>query len=229
MHATLEPQLASGYDTAGTTPAADTDDTLRPAVARYIGGRRGFVDGALPPVGFVAVNALASAFMPRPDALKAAIATAVGTGLALLALRLARREPLQQAVRGLIGLALAAVFAARSGEARSFFLPGIYVDAAWAAILAGSILVGRPLIGSIHAAIFGRGAAWRRDAGLRRAFALVTLGWSAVYATRALVQAGFYRADEAGLLAASKLVLGWPLTILAVVLTLTYVRRATAR
>jgi hypothetical protein len=42
-----------------------------------------------------------------------------------------------------------------------------------------------------------------------------------------LVQAGFYRADEAGLLAASKLILGWPLTLVAVALTLMYVRRAT--
>jgi hypothetical protein len=201
--------------------------TLRPGIARYIGGRRGFIDGALPPVGFVAVNAVTGAFLARPDALRAAIATAVGTGLALVALRLARREPLQQAFRGLIGLAIAAVFAARTGEARDFFLPGIYVDAAWAAILATSIVAGRPLIGFVHAALFGRGAGWRSDTRLRRAFAIVTLGWAAVYATRALVQAGFYQADEAGLLAASKLILGWPLTLLAVGLTLMYVRRAT--
>ena len=210
-----------------STGQAPGQHTLRPGIARYIGGRRGFVDGALPPVGFVAVNATAGAFMARPDALRAAIATAVGTGLALVALRLARREPLQQALRGLVGLGIAAVFAARTGEARDFFLPGIYVDAAWAAILAISIVGGRPLIGFVYAALFGRGAGWRRDARLRRAFALVTLGWAAVYATRALVQAGFYSANEAGLLAASKLILGWPLTLVAVALTLIYVRRAT--
>ena len=219
MNGTFEPQPGTGHDLG--------QHRLRPGVARYIGGRRGFVDGALPPVGFVAVNAVAGAFLARPDALRAAIATAVGTGLALVALRLARREPLQQAFRGLIGLAIAAVFAARTGEARDFFLPGIYVDAAWAAILAGSIVLGRPLIGFVHAALFGRGAGWRRDMRLRRVFAIVTLGWATVYATRALVQAGFYQAGEAGLLAASKLVLGWPLTLVAVALTLMYVRRAT--
>lgn len=219
MSGTFEPQPGTGHR-AG-------QPTLRPGVARYIGGRRGFVDGVLPPVGFVAVSAVAGAFMARPDALRAAIATAVGTGLALVALRLARREPLQQAIRGLVGLAIAAVFAARSGEARNFFLPGIYVDAAWAAILAASIVAGRPLIGFVHAAVFGWGGSWRRDTRLRRAFAIVTLGWAAVYATRALVQAGFYRADDAGLLAASKLILGWPLTLVAVALTLMYVRRAT--
>lgn len=219
MNGSFGPQPGTGHDPG--------QPTLRPGIARYIGGRRGFVDGALPPVGFVAVNAVAGAFMARPDAIRAAIATAVGTGLSLVALRLARREPLQQAFRGLVGLAIAAVFAARTGEARDFFLPGIYVDAAWAAILATSIVAGRPLIGSVHAALFGRGAGWRRDTRLRRVFAIVTLGWVAVYATRALVQAGFYRADEAGLLAASKLILGWPLTLVAVALTLMYVRRAT--
>ena len=219
MKGTFELQPGRGQDPG--------QHTLRPGIARYIGGRRGFVDGALPPVGFVAVNAAAGAFMARPDALRAAIATAVGTGLALVALRLARREPLQQALRGLVGLGIAAVFAARTGEARDFFLPGIYVDAAWAAVLATSIVGGRPLIGFVYAALFGRGAGWRRDARLRRAFALLTLGWSAVYATRAVVQAGFYSANEAGLLAASKLILGWPLTLVAVALTLIYVRRAT--
>jgi len=219
MDGTFAPRPDTGQD-AG-------QHTLRPGIARYIGGRRGFIDGVLPPVGFVAVNAVTGAFLARPDALRAAIATAVGTGLALVALRLARREPLQQAFRGLIGLAIAAVFAARTGEARDFFLPGIYVDAAWAAILATSIVAGRPLVGFVHAALFGRGAGWRSDTRLRRAFAIVTLGWAAVYATRALVQAGFYQADEAGLLAASKLILGWPLTLLAVGLTLMYVRRVT--
>ena len=40
-------------------------------------------------------------------------------------------------------------------------------------------------------------------------------------------QAAFYQADQPGLLAASKLVLGWPLTIVAVVLTLALIRRTT--
>ncbi len=50
-----------------------------------------------------------------------------------------------------------------------------------------------------------------------------------MFALRAGVQAFLYGADRPGLLAAGKLLLGWPLTILAVVLTLAYVGRATAR
>ena len=56
---------------------------------------------------------------------------------------------------------------------------------------------------------------------------IATVGWSAVYALRAGVQAFLYREDLPGLLAVGKLLLGWPLTVLAVVLTLAAVRRAT--
>jgi hypothetical protein len=218
MNGTSEPQPGTGHDPG--------QHRLRPGIARYIGGRRGFVDGALPPVGFVAVNAVAGAFMARPDALRAAIATAIVTGLALVALRLARREPLQQAVRGLVGLAIAAVFAARTGEARDFFLPGIYVDALYGVAFAASAVVGRPAIGYLYGTLFGAGASWRRDRRLRRVLVVATYGWSLVFVVRTAVQAALYRADQPELLALAKVVLGWPLTAVAIAATLAAVRWA---
>ena len=47
-----------------------------------------------------------------------------------------------------------------------------------------------------------------------------------MFAVRAGVQALLYREDLPGLLAVGKLLLGWPLTLAAVVLTLAAVRRA---
>jgi hypothetical protein len=70
---------------------------------------------------------------------------------------------------------------------------------------------------------------WRDDPRLRRLFRLATSGWSAVFAVRAGVQAFLYREDLPGLLAVGKLLLGWPLTLAAVALTLAAVRRATRR
>ena len=49
---------------------------------------------------------------------------------------------------------------------------------------------------------------WRSDPRLRRRFAVATLGWSLVYATRAVAQAAFYVDDSPGFLAVTKLVLG---------------------
>jgi len=200
----------------------------RPRGIDALGGKRGLVDGGLPPLVFVVVNAVAGVQTTRPTALGAAIGAAAATGLGIVALRLVRRETLKQALGGLAGLTVAVVFAATSGEARGFFLPGIYVDAAYAVVFAGSALLGRPLAGTIYGLLFGQ-RQWRDDARLRRLFVLATFGWSAVFAVRAGVQALLYREDLPGLLAAGKLLLGWPLTLLAVALTLAAVRRASRR
>ena len=191
-----------------------------------LGGRRGLIDGAVPPVVFVATNALAGLVAPSTTVWWAAGA-ALAAGAWLLGARLARGQSLAPAARGLGGLVIAVAFAALSQDPRDFFLPGIYVDAAYALVLASSVVVGHPLIGYGYAVLFDQGHTWRRDRRLRRVFAVTTLGWSAVSAVRAVVQAGLYRADLTELLALAKLALGWPLTALALVVTVAAVRRAT--
>jgi hypothetical protein len=59
--------------------------------------------------------------------------------------------------------------------------------------------------------------------------AVATWGWALAYALRVAVQVFLYRLDEPELLALAKLALGWPLTAVAVVLTLRAARRATPR
>jgi len=218
-------QMRTGTGLA-STPAPTS---ARPRVVDVVGGKRGAVDGGLPPLVFVVVNAIAGALAARPAALVSAIGAAFATGLAIVGLRLARRESLTQALGGLAGLSVAVAFAALSGEARAFFLPGIYVDAAYAVVFAASAVIGRPLVGTLYGLLFGGLGQWRAQARLRRAFTIATLGWALVYALRAGVQAFLYGEDRPGLLAAGKLLLGWPLTIVAVVLTLAYIRRVTTQ
>ncbi len=208
---------------AGTSPRPAAPATGLPPA---LGGARGLIDGGLPPLVFVAVNAVAGAQTTRPAALGAAIGAAAAAGLGIVVLRLIRREPLRQALGGLAGLTVAVAFAATSGEARGFFLPGILVDAAYGLVFAGSALLGYPLVGTLYGLLYRR-SDWRDDARLRRLFVIATFGWSAVFAVRAGVQAFLYREDLPGLLAAGKLLLGWPLTIAAVALTRAAVRRAT--
>lgn len=199
---------------------------VHPAVTKLIGGRRGVIDGALPPIVFVATNALSGLVTHRSTALTVAASASVGVAAVLVLLRLLRREPLKQAAQGLVGLSLAVGFAVWSGEARDFFLPGMYVDAVYGVAFAVSVLVGRPLVGVIYGLIFQTGKTWRRDRRLRRIFTIATMGWAAAYALRTVVQVLLYDADRPELLAVSKLVLGWPLTALVVGLTLGAVRRA---
>lgn len=196
-------------------------------VLSRLGGRRGLIDGAVPPVVFVAANALAGLAVPPATTVWWAAGAALLAGASLLAARLARGESLAPAARGLGGLAIAVAFATLSGDPRDFFLPGIYIDAAYALVLATSVIVGQPLVAHGHALLLGHDDTWRRDSRLRRVFALTTLAWSAISAVRAAVQAGLYRAELTELLALAKLALGWPLTALAVVVTVAAVRRAT--
>jgi len=214
----------------GTTPRTGAPSAAAPptGLPPALGGTRGLVDGGLPPLVFVTVNTVAAAQTTRPTALVAAIGAAAATGLGIVALRLIRKESLRQALGGLAGLTVAVLFAATSGEARGFFLPGMLVDAAYGVVFAGSALVGYPLVGTLYGLLYRR-RDWRDDPRLRRLFLLATFGWSAVFAVRAGVQAFLYREDLPGLLAVGKLLLGWPLTIAAVALTLAAVRGATRR
>lgn len=210
-------------DTVSGEPAA------RPALVEALGGKRGLIDSGLPAVVFVLVHSVVQAFSSREAALNAAMVAAIAVGVLVVLLRLVRKETLQQAVSGFIGLAIAVFFARRSGEARGFFLPGIFINIAYGLVFLGSAVIGRPLVGAIYAAIEGLDRRWREDPRLRRVFAVATVGWSLVFASRALVQGVLYAMDRPGLLAASRLLMGWPLTIGAVALTVAYVKRARAR
>jgi hypothetical protein len=219
------------------TPADQLDDDrtvsgekpVGPALVESLGGKRGLIDSGLPAVVFVFVNAVVDAFAARSTALNVAIGAAVLCGLSVIVLRLRRKETVQQAVSGFLGLAIAVFFAARSGEARDFFKPGIYINMAYGAVFLGSVLVRRPLVGAIYSAIDGLGSTWRQDRRLLRVFSVATLGWAAVFGLRAVVQTLLYNADRPDLLAVSRLLLGWPLTIGAVALTVAFVRRSHRR
>lgn len=210
-------------DTVSSEPKA------KPALVEALGGKRGLVDSGLPAVVFVLVNSVVQAFWSREAALNAAMASAIGVGVLVVLLRLVRKETLQQAISGFIGLAIAVFFARRSGEARGFFLPGIFINITYGLVFLGSAVLGRPLVGAIYSAIEGLDKRWREDPRLRRIFLLATVGWSLVFASRAVVQGVLYAMDRPGLLAAARLLMGWPLTIGAVALTMAYVKRARAK
>ena len=205
------------------------EPAAKPALVDALGGKRGLIDSGLPAVVFVLVNSVVQAFSSREAALNAAIASAVGVGVLVILLRLVRKETLQQAISGFFGLAIAVFFARRSGEARGFFLPGIFINVAYGLVFLGSALIGRPLVGAIYSAIDGLDKRWREEPRLRRIFAVATFGWSLVFASRAVVQGVLYVMDRPGLLAAARLLMGWPLTIGAVALTVAYVKRARAK
>jgi len=204
-----------------TGPGGEGDATPgqrpKPLLVESIGGWRGLVDSGLPVVVFVAVNAAAG--------LTAAVWAAVASGVLLLVLRLARKESVQQAVSGFLGVALAAYIASRTGEARGFFLLGIWASFVYAGLFAASALVRWPLVGVVWEYVDGVGGQWRRDRALMRVYTWTTVVWVGVFLSRGLVQRFLYEEDRTGWLAVARLAMGYPLTVGALAVTVIAVRR----
>jgi hypothetical protein len=190
-----------------------------PMLVESIGGWRGLLDSGLPVVVFVVVNTVAG--------LRAAIWAAVGAGVVLFGVRLARRQTVQQALSGFFGILIAAFIANRTGEARGFFLFGIWASFVYAGVFLVSLLARWPLVGLIWEYADGRGigTAWRKDRPLMRVYTLCTLLWVLVFLARGLVQRYLYDQDLTGWLAFARLAMGYPFTIGALVVSVLAVRR----
>lgn len=191
------------------------------AFVEAFGGVRGLVDSALPATAFVLVR-LAT------DSLTTALYTAVGLGLAVLVLRVLRGQPLQQAVSGFLGLAVAVLFARATGSGEGFFLPGILTTAATGVGFVASLLLGKPAVGLALAAFDPSYARWKDHPPLLRAVRTATAFWAFTFFVRAGVAYFVYSraGDNDGTLLIVINAVKWPLILAAAALTVVLVRRA---
>lgn len=205
-----------------TPPTDDLRDRTRQQLLDAMGGWSGTVVAAIPPVVFVIANAISG--------LRQAIIAALISGVLVAAYRLVRRQPLQQAVTGLFTVAVAAAIAARTGQARGFFLVGIVGAVAYAVVFAVSLLVRRPLVGLIWEFLdpspLPEGQRWYRVKVLRRAYDIASCAALAMFAARAVVQLSLFKDNRTGLLAVAKIAMGFPLYIAVVGICFWVVRRA---
>jgi hypothetical protein len=187
-------------------------------VLEQLGGVSGIIASSVPVAVFVLVNVLFE--------LRVAIISALVAGVVVAGWRISRKQPLQPAVSGLLGVGLAAYIAHRTGEARGFYLPGLIVSGVCAVAFLVSVLVRRPLAGVIWYGINGAGQTWRRDPRMLRAYTFATLLWALVFASRVIVQGLLYNADAETWLGIARLAMGYPLVGLAMLGTVWAVRRA---
>lgn len=201
---------------------APTDDR-QPTLLDRMGGVTGLVLASVPTFTFVVVDAIAG--------LDAAIVAAVGASVGLILLRVLRKDPIQPAVSGLIGVLVASLIAFYSGSAEGYFLPGIWASLVIAVIFAVSVLVRRPLVGVIWKLLTSAdvGQSWRDDKVAVQAFDVATLAFVAVFAARFVVQEWLYGAGSTGWLAFARIAMGYPLLAVALLVTYWAVRRARGR
>jgi len=206
----------------GAPPAAEISVPAEPATPtlwEQSGGVAGMIDSGLPVVVFVVANSLGG--------LTAGIIAAVAAAIVICALRLARRQPVTQAIGGLFGVGIAAFIAYRSGSAGGYFLLGIWSYLLYGGVALLSILVRWPLVGLIWEGINGRGTSWRRDRALVRRYDLATAVWVVVFAVRYIVQSVLLDREAIGWLAFARIAMGYPLWILGIVVSVWIVLRGT--
>lgn len=192
----------------------------QPTLLERMGGVSGLVSASVPTFAYVITNAIAG--------LDAAVVVAVGASIGLIVLRKVRGEPIQPAVSGLLGVAVASLIAFYTGSAEGYFLPGIWMSLAMALACAASVAVRRPLVGVIWNALTSAGerTIWHTDKRALHAFDVATLTFVAVFAARYFIQNWLYEDGSVGWLAVARIAMGYPLLALALVVTWWAVRRA---
>jgi hypothetical protein len=189
-----------------------------PTLLEQLGGVGGLVSSVIPVVVFVAANPLAG--------LQPAIWASLGVAVAIGVWRLIRREPLQPAVSGILGVAICTFVAYRTGEARGFFLYGIWYSLVAGLALMLSVIVRRPLVGVLWSVLNGSGSGWRTDRHARFGFDVATMVWAVFLLARFSVQRYLYDLQQTDWLGVARLAMGLPLTVLAALVTIWAIRRA---
>ncbi len=147
--------------------------------------------------------------------LKLSLVVSGSLAAVLLVARVVQRSSVQFVVNSIIGIVIAGFFALRSGRAEDAFLPGLIYNAAYAAMLVGSVALRWPLVGFMIGSVTGEPTQWRADRHLVSLCSRLTLLLAAPCIIRVIVQYPLWAAGEAGWLGVAKIVMGWPLQIAA--------------
>ena len=195
------------------SPETDDDERAGFTIAEATGGPLGIAEATLPFLAFTIVWTATG----RNVVTGAIVAVAISAILATW--RILRRESVQFALSGLIGVAIGAFVASRTGDAEDFFLPGILINAASCLAYLTSILVRRPLIGLLVSAVTKEGPSWHTDPERRRLYTRASWIWVGLFAFRLSIQLPLYLTESVNLLAVARVITGLPLFALGLWLT----------
>ncbi|GAA2060790.1 DUF3159 domain-containing protein [Streptomyces albiaxialis] len=179
----------------------------RPTTLEQIGGTKGLVYSAIPVVAFVLVN--------NARGLRSAVIAAFAVALGIGVERLWRKESLQPALGGVFGVAVAAGVSWYTGSAKDYFLIGIWASLGGAVLFLLSVAARWPLAGVIWNSATGKGTLWRADKRSRFYYDVATLTLAAVFGARFVVQYALYESDDVNSLGMAKILMGYPLLGLA--------------
>lgn len=190
------------------------EELLREKLSEAIGGWRGAAESAVPTLAFALV-------WSRTGNLRTALIVAGAGVVVLLLVRLAQRQDARFIAYAAVGVAISAFFALRSGRAEDAFLPGMLQNGALLVLLLVTNLTRWPLFGFVVGVAEPEAFAqdptwWRRHPGIvtvASRLAWVLIGLNVV---RLAIMVPLYLAEQVAALGVAKVVLGWPLYLVAV-------------
>ena len=214
---------------------AEPDDEPLPSMSEQIseqlGGVRGLIESSVPVLAFVVLNVVlgkSGLDLPQRTALYWAIGGSVGTAVAIGVVRLARRQPIRHAVNGIFGIAIGAILAWRTGDAKNFYLPGILITLAQVAVFLLSVVVRRPIVGYVWGVLANGGKHdWYDNPRLFRTFQWLTLVWAGSLFVRAGVQGWLWLRGDATAIGVVRILISWPIYAATFAFTVWAVRRVT--
>ncbi len=180
----------------------------RAKIVTALGGKRGLIDSGLPSLLFlIAFNV--------SHKLNFSIVAALILSALLTVMRLVKRETLQHAISGLVGIAICALLARHSGKAKDFYLPGLITNVGYGILYSFLNLIGWPIMGLILGPLLGENLLWRKDPARRAAYIRAGWLWVALFIARLAVQYPLYRSNQINALGTARLIMGYPLFIAA--------------
>ena len=172
-------------------------------------GWRGLVESSLPAVAFLVL------FTVTKELNLSLIAALAAAGVFTL-VRLVQGSKLVSALTGLVGVAICAFAAYRTGNASDYFVVGFWTNGVYILAYLLSMLVRWPLMGLIFAVIRGEALSWRQNPVRLRQYMLATWIITVLMMLRLAVQVPLYFANNVEALGATRLVMGLPLYALGV-------------
>lgn len=176
----------------------------REKVMGALGGKKGLIDSGLPAVVFLIL------FNVKHD-LKVALTGAIILSALLAVVRLAKKDTIQHAVSGLLGVLICAYFANKSGNASDFYIPKLLTNLAYGTAYLIGNLVGWPLLGVVLGPLLGENFSWRKDSARKKVYTQASWIWVAMFFLRIAVQYPIYRSGNVNLLGSVNLAMGYPL------------------
>jgi Protein of unknown function (DUF3159) len=175
------PENGAGTGTGADDEAAASRAVTEAALFEAFGGIRGLVETTVPGLVFIT-------FYTVNKDIHAGALTALAISAVLGVFRLVRRDTVKHAFSGVFGVAIGVIFAMMTGDAKAFYLPGMFYTLGLALAYIVTAAAGVPLLGLVLGPVFKENLSWRkRNPGRKKAYTKASYAWGFILLAKCAV------------------------------------------